>query len=98
MCEECVGNATLVKGDGRTATEKCWELQRPTEDAEMTAPEVAKNDVRSCNICLSRSSNDELGDRSTDTDARKVNVTRPFVSTQTNRPWIYTCTACQRHH
>ena len=25
MCEECVGNATSVKGDGRTATEKMLE-------------------------------------------------------------------------
>ena len=29
MCEECVGNATPVKGDERTATQNCCKRQRP---------------------------------------------------------------------
>ena len=88
MCEECMGHAAHVKGDEGAVSGKSAGATPQERPLGMTAGGAT--------CALSRSSNDVLGDKSTATDARAA-CESSFVSTPTNRSWVYTCTSSQRH-
>ena len=46
----------------------------------MAAPEVSEHYFIRCDMCLNRTSTDELGDHSTEMDARETDATRPWRS------------------
>ena len=68
-----MGHGAPVKGDGR---EKALAPAGPVKVLRRQNLRLLRTTPEDEVVALSCSSNDELGDRSTDTDVREVNVTR----------------------
>ena len=90
LCEECVGHGTLTKGDEATATEKDAGANGSGESVEVT-------DSENSTTAPSPLPKNELGDGPTGKNARETGALCPLSAHKTNRSWIYTCTARQRH-
>ena len=97
FCEECVCVGTLKKGDESTAAEKDNGAKGSGEGAEVTDSQVAENDLRRCYNGVEPFAQRRAQRQDHGQECSGDGCTLLFASTQTNRSWIYTCTACKRH-
>ena len=97
FCDDCMEHAAQVKGDEAAATEKDAGASGSTEGAEKHRFQVTENDLRRCSCCAEpfvqrRARRQDHGHEFPGSGCNSF-----FVSSQTNRSWIHTCTVCQRH-
>ena len=85
-----------MKGDVTRETEGSAGASVPTEDAQLVRTDVNEADFRRCNRCAEPFVTRRARRQDHGQDC-SGGCGLSFVSTQTNRSWIYTCTTCQRH-
>ena len=90
MCEGCLKYEAPVIGAAARESS-------PAEDWRTTRSEVSEMDLRKCSECAGSFVTRRARRQDHGQNCSGMTCDLAFVSTQTNRSWIYTCEACQRH-
>ena len=97
MCEECLQYGTPVTGAACTEQESSAGFSGPTGDTQTPRADVGDMDLKRCSGCaepfaVRRARRVDHGQKCSGRECDLL-----FVSTQTNRSWMYACAMCQRH-